>query len=205
MPTSTLARIRRAFRKPPGYIAERAAAELRSRVERVRGPRRAAQFDLASLLQATNASRLDELWNHLAAQPYFACTRRVNPEIYESICPGDRERIFDAADAALRHEVSLLGSGPIQLGQQINWHKDYKSGYTWPIAYFRDIDYNNPNRPSDVKFAWELSRLQWAIPIGQAYLLSGEENYAIAIRELLEQWMAANPYGYGVNWACTME
>ena len=205
MTTSKLLRLRRVLGKPPRYIAQRAASELRTQVERIRGPRRASQFDVPSLLMATDASGLDELWERLATQPYLAHTSRVSPDLYEQLCPGDAQRIFNAAEAVLNHEVNLLGSGPVQLGNQIEWNRDYKSGHGWPNAYFRDIDYINPNRPSDVKFAWEVSRLQWAIPAGQAFLFSGDEKYAASVRELLEQWMVANPYGYGVNWACTME
>ena len=205
MTTGTLLRLRRALSKPPGYVAQRAASELLARVERIRGPRRASHFDVRSLLLATDAPSLDELWERLATQPYLAHTNRVSSELYEQLCPGDAQRILSAAEAALNHEVDLLGSGPVRLGRQIEWNKDYKSGYSWPKAYFRDIDYLNPNHPSDVKFAWEVSRLQWAIPAGQAFLFGGDEKYAASVRELLEQWMAANPYGYGVNWVCTME
>jgi uncharacterized heparinase superfamily protein len=101
--------------------------------------------------------------------------------------------------------VDLLGSSSVQLGDDIDWHRDYKTGHRWPPAYCRDIEYNNPERPSDVKFPWELSRMQWMIPLGQAYLLTGEERYAEAVRGLLGQWMDANPYAHSVNWSCTME
>jgi uncharacterized heparinase superfamily protein len=205
MTTSTLLRLGRAFRKPPRYVAARAAAELRTQVERIRGPHRASQFDVGALLRATNSASLEGLWNRLASEPFLAHAARVSPEVYERLCPRDLPRILGAAEAVLRHEVNLLGSGPVQLDPTVDWHKDYKSGYRWPNGYFRGIDYNNPDQPSDVKFAWEVSRLQWAIPAGQAFVLSGEEKYAVAVRELLQQWIPANPYGYGVNWACTME
>src|SRR6185503_11804306 len=52
---------------------------------------------------------------------------------------------------------------------------------------------------------WELSRMQWLIPLGQAYQLTGDERYAAAARDVLEQWIAANPYGCSVNWGVTME
>jgi uncharacterized heparinase superfamily protein len=69
----------------------------------------------------------------------------------------------------------------------------------------RDINYSDLGSPSDVKVPWEVSRLQWLIPAGQAYLLTGDERYAAACREVLDDWIAANPYTYGVNWTCTME
>ncbi len=35
--------------------------------------------------------------------------------------------------------------------------------------------------------------------------MSGDERYALAVEEVLEDWMASNPYAHSVNWACTME
>ncbi len=57
----------------------------------------------------------------------------------------------------------------------------------------RDIAYVNPRDASDVKVPWELSRLQWLMPAGQAYLLSGDERYAEAVRAVLEDWIDAEP------------
>ena len=49
------------------------------------------------------------------------------------------------------------------------------------------------------------SRLQWLMPAGQAYLLTSDERFAQAARQVIEQWIQANPYAQGINWACTME
>ncbi len=64
---------------------------------------------------------------------------------------------------------------------------------------------SNPRDSSDVKVPWELSRLQWLMPAGQAYLLGGDERYADAVRAVLEDWIEANPCAQTVNWSCTME
>ena len=56
-----------------------------------------------------------------------------------------------------------------------------------------------------VKLPWEISRLGWLVPAGQAYVLTGEERYAEAAAEVLDEWIAANPHARTVNWACTME
>jgi hypothetical protein len=93
----------------------------------------------------------------------------------------------------------------VDLGRRIQWLTDYKTGHSWAPAFMRDIEYNNLDRDSDVKFPWELSRVQWLIPAAQAYLLTGEERYPRAIRDVLDQWIAANPYAGTVNWSCTME
>ena len=79
------------------------------------------------------------------------------------------------------------------------------SGTTWPPAWWRDLDYAQLDQPSDVKVPWEISRLQWLLPAGQAYLLDGDERHAQVVRETLEEWIEANPYGASVNWASPME
>jgi hypothetical protein len=43
------------------------------------------------------------------------------------------------------------------------------------------------------------------IPCGQAYVLTGDERYAEAVKEILESWIAGNPYAMSVNWGVTME
>ncbi len=201
----TLDKVRRGLRKPPSYILERLASDAREQAEKVLGPRRARRFGMNALLEATGAKNLEQLWSHLKARSYPALTASVSPEEYRHICPDDFERITRRAEDALAHRVDLLGSGLVELGTEIDWHKDYKTNLSWPMHYCRDIDYRNPERRSDVKFPWEVSRMQWVIPAGQAYLLTGNETYAWEVRQVIEQWIAANPYAYGVNWASTIE
>ena len=124
---------------------------------------------------------------------------------HRRLCPGDEELIHAAAADALAHRVRLLGPETVELGPSIDWLRDFRSGVAWPRRYMRDIEYVNPDDASDVKVPWELSRLQWLMPAGQAYLLTGEERYAEAVRAVLESWIDANPYAESVNWSCTME
>jgi hypothetical protein len=197
--------LRRGLRKPPRVIARRVAYEARVQAERYLAPLRARRFDLRRLLRACEAPDLDSLWARLAARPYPSHTDRVDRAEHERLCPGDRERILAAAESALAHRVRLLGPETADLGPRIDWLRDFKAGVAWPRGYMRDIAYVNPHDSSDVKVAWDLSRLQWLIPAGQAYLLTGEERYAEAVRTVLESWIDANPYAQTVNWSSTME
>ena len=137
-------------------------------------------------------------------RPYLAQIQTTLIDL-ERICPGHHSCVLTAAEHAIAHQVDLLGSSLVELGAEIDWHRDYKTGHRWPPAYCRDVAYNNPGRPSDVKFPWELSRMQWMIPLGQAYVLTHDERYAETTRDLLEHWIGANPYAHSVNWSCTME
>jgi uncharacterized heparinase superfamily protein len=180
-------------------------SELNAQTDRFRAPRRERQFDARALLEATDASSVSELWARLADRIYAIPISAVTEREYERACPGDLSRIAAAAHAAIERRVDLLGTGPIELGSPIDWHRDFKTGHTWPPAFMRDIDYTNLGRPSDVKVPWEISRLQWLIPVGQLYRLSGDERCAAASRAILEEWIESNPYAHSVNWACTME
>ena len=148
---------------------------------------------------------IDALWEYLGKLPYVSQVNKIYVEEYENLCPGDADRIMTMAEKVIQHEVNLLGSGPVKLGEKIDWHRDYKTNIRWSPAYIRSIEYNNPDQPSDVKFPWELSRFQWTIPAAQAHLLTGDEKYAIAVKDILSQWIDENPCAYSVNWACTME
>jgi hypothetical protein len=195
----------RALRSRPKAVAHRLVYEMGVQAERFLAPRRARRFGPEALLRATEAPSIESLWRRLSERPYPAHTEAVSPEVYRGLCPGDEDRIRAWAEDARAHRVTLLGSGPVELGPHFDWSSDFKSGIAWPRRFMRDIAYVNPDDASDVKVPWELSRLQWLLPCGQAYLLTSDERNAQAVRSLLEDWIEANPCAQSVNWACTME
>lgn len=204
MARDLLGKIKRGLKKPPRYIVQRIIHEVRMQAERHLAPRRARRLSANVLVERAGYPTLAEWWDSLARRPYLTNTQSVMFDLERS-CPGELARILKLAESAISRNVDLLGSGPVSLGDEIDWQRDYKTGHRWPQAYCRDIEYNNSNLPSDVKFPWELSRMQWMIPLGQAYLLTREERYAVAVRDLLSDWINANPYACSVNWSCTME
>jgi uncharacterized heparinase superfamily protein len=174
---------------PPRVLLHRGKDELRLRLDEVIEPRR--RFATGEVINALGAPDLDALWQRLAAGPY--------PFVPS---PGE---VSQAAEDAVARRVDLLGSGPVELGSPVDWHRDPRTGRRWPLAYGRTIDYVNLGEPSDVKLPWEISRLQWLLPAGLAYLLTREERYATAVRDTLADWIEGNPYPYGINWAIAME
>ena len=203
--TSAVARARRIVRKGPSYLAERAKREAACALDRWLAPRRERGLDRKRLLALANVGSVESLWMHLADRPYPAVTTSFDADALDHLVPGDTARIIAAAEMACNRTVDLLGTGPIALGSPIDWSRDYRVNMRWPRAFTRSIDYVNRDRPSDVKIPWEISRLQWLVPAGQAYLLTGDERYAAAVREILEEWMRGNPLAYTVNWSCAME
>jgi hypothetical protein len=190
--------IRRALRKPPHVLARRLLEEASVELERLRAPRRAARFDDRRLLAETAAPSVDALWERVAARAPFA---RGAPPVDDT----ERARVLDAAEDAVARRVHLLGFGPAELGKPIDWLRDPRSGDRWEPGYAPRMSYVDFERPSDVKLPWEISRVQWLLPAGQAYLLTGDERYAEATRDVIDEWIAANPYAGTVNWSVTLE
>jgi hypothetical protein len=195
----------RVLRKPPGYIARRVAAEVQRELDRFVQPYRAGRFGAAALCAHTGERSLTDLWQRLQRQSWPIAAAPVSAASLEVVAAGAAATLLARAERAARHEVDLLGSGPVALGKRICWDVDFKSGARWEPRYFRDIPLINTLRPSDVKVPWELSRLQWLMPVGQAFLLTGDERFALCARDVLRQWLSANPVGRTVNWALAME
>jgi len=189
---------------PCDYAVMRLGTELGKFVWRRPGGYWERRLDERRLLRSLAVPDLDALHKQLRERSHPSCCAGIDARLLEQWNPGEAGRIVEYAEAALAGRVCLLGSGTIQLGN-IDWYRDYKSGLSWPMAHFTDIDVADLDRPGDVKFPWELSRMQWLIPVAQAWQITGEDRYAAHVRAVLERWIDANPCAWGVNWACTME
>lgn len=201
-----LSRLRRLATKSPRYIVQRLSQEVRMESERALAPAFARSITGKRLARWAGQVDVDALWTELSRRPYPVLTENLDRKSYDQKYPGSSDAILAAAERAMVHEIDLLGTGPVQLGQEIDWLQDFKTGDRWPQQFCRSIDYVNRGRASDVKVPWELSRLQWLLPVGQAYVLSGgDERYAEEARAILSNWIAANPYAYTVNWCVAME
>lgn len=124
---------------------------------------------------------------------------------YREQAPGELAALLESADQVCNHVFDLLGSGPVSLGEPIDWHRDFKSGYRWDSGmYYADIPHRQGNGV-DIKVPWELSRGHHLVLLAQAARLTGEEKYAGECMAQMTEWIEANPPGYGVNWACPMD
>src|SRR5206468_316156 len=106
-----------------------------------------------ALLRATRCSTFDALWQRQLERPFFLHVgdRDLWTRTFTSrYAAAAAHRIADA-EAAMRHEFDLLGSGPTALGSRLPWHDDFKQHRTWPLAYAPDIEYLELDRPTDVK------------------------------------------------------
>lgn len=136
----------------------------------------------------------------LAALPTVAEFERSLNQLEED----DRRLLLERADAITAHRFDLLGSGPTDLGAEIDWSLDFKSGRRWPLRHYLLIQPFFFDH-SDIKVPWELSRCQHLPLLAAAYRLSGERRYLEEIGAQLEHWIEANPVEMGPNWLCTMD
>jgi uncharacterized heparinase superfamily protein len=153
---------------------------------------------------------LEILKSHLAnrEQPCFFFDQEDLDSIIsevELLEPGAHSRIVSKANDVCDHNFDLLGSGPTFLGEEIDWHLDFKSGHRWKQTYYAFIKPAPSPGGFDIKVPWELNRCQHFIWLGQAYLLTQDEKYAEEFQRQLMHWVEENPPKFGVNWACTMD
>jgi hypothetical protein len=122
----------------------------------------------------------------------------------EAMDEGERADLTQRADDVLAHRFDLLGSGPVELRETIDWQRDFKSGRSWPLEHISRLPVSYPDG-SDIKVPWELSRFQHLPLLAGAHRLTGDPRYLDEIGAQLDDWIAANPVEFGANWACTMD
>lgn len=90
----------------------------------------------------------------------------------------------------LAHKFSFFSLQDRFLGDNINWRKDYKNVQFW--------DFN-------IKYVWELNRLQHLIELSKASYLTGKDEYKTEVIKQIGYWIDSNPYLQGVNWSSSLE
>ncbi len=198
---------RRAAGKPPSYLIKRGVREIQRRAGRRRLLKRAQGFDPAKLARLCGADGCRQIWESLDSRGFLLSLshRRAVRQILETNHTSLVENLRCEADRIIRHEFDLLGSGPVGLGPEIDWHLDFKSGRRWELTSSPAIDYAELERPSDVKVPWELSRCRHLVTLGRAWNVFEDPRHVEEFRAQVESWIRSNPIGRGVNWACTMD
>lgn len=178
------------------------SARARDRVRRARvraRPLRASDAEVTAALgglQPPEALR----GSALAALPTVAAWEHELDGLGED----ERAELLRRADYVLAHRFDLLGAGPVELGPEIDWQLDFKSGRRWPLAHITRLPLVYPD-DSDIKVPWELSRFQHLPLLAAAHRITEEPAYLHELGAQLDSWIAANPVELGANWACTMD
>ncbi|PIU42229.1 MAG: heparinase [Candidatus Omnitrophica bacterium CG07_land_8_20_14_0_80_42_15] len=163
-------------------------------------------LDLWCSLKKIKTERSDECFCEPETPRFFIDFKKRNEvvSVVNKCFPSVLGEISGHADKICEHTFNLLGSGDVYLGETINWHCDFKTGYCWdPKQQYGRIKI--PYGKADIKVPWELSRFQHLTILGYAYWLSGDEKYTKEFIGQINSWIENNPPRRGVNWTCTMD
>lgn len=202
--------MRKAFSLPAGEVVRRLSGRAVRYTRRVRNRRRASRLTDAALLASLAAPRrsvAELVARRRAGEPLIPASSRcaATAGFLRDAAPGACEPILAAARAVAGGTFDLLGSGPVHLGLDPDWHVDFKSGRRWDReAYSLEIVQTH-DRGHDIKVPWELSRLQHLPMLGIGAALSDDPGLRERAVSHVASFIESNPVYRGVNWNCTMD
>lgn len=126
--------------------------------------------------------------------------------------PAQRDALRVAAKNTLAGHFAALGRDwpardPKDLFPSELWQLDPVSGRPWPGAdtYAFDVDFRAARDFGDVKYVWEINRLQFLPPLAAWLALDGDRRAGDAIAAAIASWHAANLPFRGLGWAAGIE
>jgi len=115
------------------------------------------------------------------------------------------ETLIADAEHIVQKKFTIFGTD-VDYSNGIRWHYDPANKYEFaPGEFYSRIPHSNPNGGSDIKYPWELSRLQHFPRLALAYRWTGDKKFRAALIDQTSDWLRSNPVGFGPNWACTMD
>jgi hypothetical protein len=154
---------------------------------------------------------LDELladFRESAKRPRFFASM-TDPDatraLIRSRWPAAEREVLERADRICAGEFDLLGRSRLALGSPPDWHLEPLSRKRTPLVHWTRIDHLDAEAAGEYKLVWELSRHQYFVTLGKAYLYSGDESYAETLVAHLGSWMDSNPPKRGTNWSSSLE
>ncbi|HQZ82041.1 MAG TPA: alginate lyase family protein [Pyrinomonadaceae bacterium] len=182
----------------------------RDRLTGVEVPDRTEFFRLLddeSRLEAHNsAASIRQLFFENARERFFASMREDDAKAFTGSCGNAAaEHLIRTADAICDGRIELLGFGRVDVGTEIDWHREPISGIVSPRKHWKEFDELDPTESGDKRILWELNRHQHFFTLGAAYRLTRDERYAHLFARQLSNWIHENPPGVGVNWVSSLE
>src|SRR5260370_5053686 len=115
-----------------------------------------------------------------------------------------RALIVAFADEIRAGRYPFLGYGTAELGTRPKWNFDFLSGAEWPYVRCEGRECIRHDG-SDIKVPYALSRRQFLPALGKVHVLTCDDSYRRAAKDLLSHWIHSNPVAVGVNWTIAME
>ena len=110
-----------------------------------------------------------------------------------------------ASEHLLAHRFSFFSFENKIFGDEIDWHKDYKTGKKAPLTFGKSINYRDHEKLGDIKYIWELNRHLHLVTLAKTYYLTQNEIYKNEVIAQILNWIKVNPYMKGVNWGSSLE
>lgn len=112
----------------------------------------------------------------------------------------------DIAERARAGRLVFLGYPWPALTGPEKWHLDPVEGKAWPAdRYGHDIPYRDAAGFGDVKYVWELNRLQYLQPIAALAAVTGDIDHRRFCVNEIDSWIRFNRPFRGVNWTSGIE
>jgi hypothetical protein len=143
-----------------------------------------------------------------AFEPGFRCTPVQQSDwagLERDLAGHWLSRLRDKADLICDNRLSYFDLSRQHHGDPFNWHRDFSAGIDSPVVHVTKTDYRLFSRFGDCKLVWEPNRHHQLVVLARAYRATGERRYAEKVAELMLSWIAANPFGYGMNWKSPLE
>lgn len=100
-------------------------------------------------------------------------------------------------------QFELFGE-QVNINSKIAWLQTQENVKAFPRIKYNKIN-TRSNQFGDVKYTWEINRLQFLIPMLFSYHESKDEKILLSFMEIIESWSKENPYLIGVNWYSNIE
>src|SRR4030042_6452567 len=109
--------------------------------------------------------RLDAVKERAAKQRSRECRVPQGDGQLSRIDFPSQRRVLSIAAPWLNHRATLFNQPDVRLGKTIDWRKDYRTGVIGPLKFSAFINHRDARVTGDVKYIWELNRLQHLVPL----------------------------------------
>ena len=158
-----------------------------------------------STLEEDNWSRFKTSKNLIDSSTSFEVD-----QFLKGINKHDKEFIIERAESIMNMPLKMLGQTWEPLNNLIEkndsfWSHDPKTKRSWPHTFTFKINYKNSKAIGEIKYAWELNRLQFLQPVALSYAITNDKNYLIFIEKIIDSWFENNPPLKGISWNSGIE
>ncbi len=115
------------------------------------------------------------------------------------------KRLMVQAEKILENKLTFFDLVDQFVGDPVDWHRDFSASKSSPKSLSNLIDYRDFEAVGDCKLVWEPNRHHQLVVLGRAWRVSGDNRFADKVVSLLDEWLDANPFGYGMNWKSPLE